>query len=287
MGPLGHRCSALAVAIGLTLGAGCGAPAREGPAVPEKAPQAAPARGGHTIEEAVQLCLVDGDTPRTDYPFIANYRCSDGSMPLGGDPRRGARARLRNVGPGPDQHVVDLYEIPCPSGPVRVFVDGYHCGPGVDVEVDPNHLTKAQLARFARGIRALHDDPSSERARSIRREFVAWMMQTPQLTIVLCGGVTSLLPEGEPRYGGELAVSLGAAVIEDGGDPADPVKTNVAALEGLLRYYAAVVREEGPKARTPKLDALAAMSRGGMLRDRVATVVKGCDTRQMGVRPAR
>src|SRR6188472_3924704 len=95
----------LAVAISLALGAGCGAPARDarpGSGQPQQTPDAAPTRGGQTIEDAVKLCLVDSATPRTDYPFIANYRCSDGSRPLGGDPMRGAAARLRNVGPGPD-----------------------------------------------------------------------------------------------------------------------------------------------------------------------------------------
>jgi len=277
----------LALATSLTLAAGCGAPAREARPGPGQTHETAPTGGGQTIEEAVKLCLVDSDTPRTDYPFIANYRCSDGSKPLGGDPMRGAAARLRNVGPGPDNHIVDLYEIPCASGRVRVFVDAYHCGPGVDLEVDPNRLTKAQLAKFAKGIRSLHDDPSSDRAKSIRRDFVVWMTETPQLTVVLCGNVASLLPEGDPHpYAGELAISLGAAVIEDGRDPADPIGTHVAALEGLLRYYAAVVREEGRKARNPKLDTLVEMARDKSFRDRIAALVKGCDTRRMGVRAA-
>src|SRR5262245_39105923 len=151
-----HLASLVAVAIGFTLSAGCGAPAREGPSGPGKAQQAEPTRGGHTVDDAVQLCLMDSDTPRTDYPFIANYRCSDGSMPLGGDPMRGAAARLRNIGPGPDKHIIDLCEIPCPSGPVHIYVDGYHCGPGVNLEVDPNRLTLAQLKKIAQGMRAIH-----------------------------------------------------------------------------------------------------------------------------------
>src|SRR5689334_428254 len=119
-----HRGSMLVVAIGLALASGCGgAPARETArevqqTPQEKTPQEKPKQaeppgggqtsGGQTIEDAVKLCLGDDNVPRTDYPFIANYRCSDGSVPLGGSPARGARARVGNVGAGPDKHIIDL-----------------------------------------------------------------------------------------------------------------------------------------------------------------------------------
>lgn len=68
-----------------------------------------------------------GRGPRTDYSFVANWQCSDGRRPLNGVEMDGARARLGSVGAGPDGHVVDLYQIPCSSGPVRIYVDAYHC----------------------------------------------------------------------------------------------------------------------------------------------------------------
>lgn len=74
------------------------------------------------------------------YLYVAGqFQCPGGGNPLGGDPRAGARARLGNVGPhahGPerdpmmDAHIVDLYEVPCPSGAVQVYVCLYHCPPG-------------------------------------------------------------------------------------------------------------------------------------------------------------
>src|SRR5262245_39763609 len=42
---------------------------------------------------------------RSDYQFVADTRCRDGSRPLGGDRHAGGGARLGNVGQGPDGHI--------------------------------------------------------------------------------------------------------------------------------------------------------------------------------------
>lgn len=238
---------------------------------------------GSSIADALQLCHANGGPQRTDYSYIASYRCPEGTTPLGGDPRAGAAARLGNVGAGPDGHVVDLYEIPCAT-PVRLYVDAYHCGPGLDVEIDVNRLTRPQLQSMASGIRSLHGDPSSPRALELRRDLLMWVMETQQLTIVLCDGLAPLLPQGDPHpYMGELALSLAAAVIEDGRDPADPVRTVTAALQGLLVYYQAIVAQEGPSARNPQLDGMLAMQQQGTLPQRVQAAIAGCDMGRLGV----
>lgn len=81
------------------------------------------ARDGRTPETAWHACF---DT-RSDYRRVAEYRCADGSMPLGGDVRAGGAARRGNIGAGPDGHILDLYDVPCPEGAVPIHVDGYHC----------------------------------------------------------------------------------------------------------------------------------------------------------------
>lgn len=80
--------------------------------------------------------------PEESYLYVArDFVCPGGGNPLGGDPSAGAAARDGNVGPhhytGPrsgdpmlDAHIVDLYTVPCPSGPVQVYVCMYHCAPG-------------------------------------------------------------------------------------------------------------------------------------------------------------
>lgn len=90
---------------------------------------------GSDREHPVEVCGA-----MESYQYVARrFQCPGGGNPLGGDPEAGARARIGNVGPhahGPerdpmlDAHIVDLYEIPCPSGAVQVHVCLYHCPQG-------------------------------------------------------------------------------------------------------------------------------------------------------------
>lgn len=247
--------------------------------------QQAPVGSGRSISDAVRLCHDNGGPGRNDYSYIASYRCSDGSMPLDGDAVRGARARLGSIGAGPDGHIVDLYEIPCATGPVRVHVDAYHCGASVDTTLDTGRFTRSQLANLAQSIRALHGDPSSADAMEMRRELLMWLMETQQVTVVVCGGLSPLLPMNDAQhpYLPELMLSMAAAVIEDGRDPADPVGVHVASIQGLLVYYQAVLAAEGPGARDPQLDALLAMAQDGTLPSAMARATAGCDLSGLGV----
>lgn len=72
------------------------------------------------------------------YRAVSEWRCPDGSMPLGGDPAAGQRARMGSSHshlPSPptdptNAHIVDIYKVPCPFGEVTVYVCLYHCPPG-------------------------------------------------------------------------------------------------------------------------------------------------------------
>jgi hypothetical protein len=201
---------------------------------------------------------------------------------------RGARARVGNVGAGPDGHILDLYEIPCARGSVQVYVDMYHCPAGVEAEPDMANLTRAQLAALAQGIRSIHGDPFSPRAFEMRRGLLQWILATQQVSVVLCTSLAPYLPASDTHaYAAELMLSMTAAVIEDGHDPVDPVATNVAAIHGLLVYYQAVLAAEGASAHDPQLDALLAAALNGSLPSLVASIVGGCDLAHMGVHFAR
>jgi hypothetical protein len=89
---------------------------------PKKAKPAAEGDAGADKENPVMRC-----GPGDSYKFVAGYECSDGTRPLGGDPRAGGAARRGNVGANSKGHVIDLYVIPCSSGPVEVYVDMYGC----------------------------------------------------------------------------------------------------------------------------------------------------------------
>lgn len=88
---------------------------------------------GSALENPIETCGA-----REGYELVANYRCDDGSTPLGGDPRAGARARQGSSGSHlphepldfANSHIVDIYEVPCPRGPVTLYVCLYHCPAG-------------------------------------------------------------------------------------------------------------------------------------------------------------
>jgi hypothetical protein len=92
------------------------------PDVPPPTPTSYP---GATQETALQVCGA-----AESYDSVAAFACADGSTPLGGERMRGAQARVGNVGAGPDGHILDLYEVPCPEGGRQMYVDMYHCPGG-------------------------------------------------------------------------------------------------------------------------------------------------------------
>ncbi|MEZ4373814.1 MAG: hypothetical protein R3B07_23535 [Polyangiaceae bacterium] len=274
-------------------------PACGGSKPPANAPQAAAAeaqpgvphgpQGKGTQDDPVRLCHMNGGPNRSDYPYIANYRCSDGSMPLGGDSDAGAEARVGNVGEGPDGHIVDLYRIPCPGAPVEVYVDAYHCGPHVnaEAELDIDHLSRDDQAAFASTIRITHEDPSSLKAMQRRAAFTDILLKSNQIHLELCDRVAVLLPQTkDPNYLGEFFLAMGASLMEDGSQHPDPVSINVNALAGVLVYYLAVIRERGEGARDPQMDALLdkAKDKTGFTAY-VRTTLGDCGSEHLGVDP--
>lgn len=78
---------------------------------------------GFDAEHPVMRC-----GPRDSYFYVASqYQCPDGSNPLNGDLALGQRSRQGNVGANSTGHIIDLYVVPCASGPQQVYVDMYGC----------------------------------------------------------------------------------------------------------------------------------------------------------------
>lgn len=290
----------IGVMVFMFLAMGCGGRARPrprvtgsvtGPSGPSTGGTRAPApgepggalMGTGTAADPFLLCHMNGAAGRTDYAFVGSWHCADGSVPLGGSPDAGAASRVGNVGPGPDGHIVDLYRVPCSTGPVDLYVDGYHCGAGVDTEIDMNNLSRAQLARLAATIRALHRNPSDLGA---RRELMIWTLATPQVHLVICDGPATLLVRDEAHpYLPELMLGLAASVIEDGRARVDPVRAYAQALRGVALYYEALVSIDR-SAADPIMERLRSLAASGALEAEVAGRVGGCDTSRMGVDPS-
>ena len=61
------------------------------------------------------------DMPPGQRAYLDRLRCADGNAP--------AYQRVGNIGPGPDGHIVDLYDVTCDgSEPARtgIHIDMYH-----------------------------------------------------------------------------------------------------------------------------------------------------------------
>lgn len=83
----------------------------------------------------------------SSYDYIASdVVCGDGKSPFAGDLRAAMHARVGNVGPNEQMHVIDLYEVPCPEGPKQVFVDMYDCE-----NAQPTR-SEMELARLGDGV---------------------------------------------------------------------------------------------------------------------------------------
>lgn len=85
-------------------------------------PGTAPSGSGTSREDPVAVC-----GPVESYRYVSEYRCPDGSQPLGEDAAAGQRSRVGNVGANATGHVIDRYRVPCPREPVDVYIDMYAC----------------------------------------------------------------------------------------------------------------------------------------------------------------
>src|SRR5687768_7556147 len=68
--------------------------------------------------------------PRDSYDYLASqFRCpGPGKNPFRGNWREAANHRVGSTALDQDEgHMLDVYEVPCNTGPVRVYVDMYSC----------------------------------------------------------------------------------------------------------------------------------------------------------------
>jgi hypothetical protein len=106
------------LALGLVL-AGCGG---SGKGADEPGSEPAATSGG-SLEQPIATC-----GPMDSYEFVANrFQCPNGPNPFRGDPKRAAESRRGSSTSPKTGHPIDVYEVPCASGNVEVYVDLYSC----------------------------------------------------------------------------------------------------------------------------------------------------------------
>ncbi len=236
---------------------------------PKAEPKAAAGTAGATKATALKLC----HATNTDYQTIADYRCPDGSVPLGGDARAGGGARRGSVGPGPDGHIVDLYEVPCSGGAVRIYVDAYHCPPGVKAEIpDLKALTKEQLERFRASMRATEVMGFDLKTLKLRKMLVTMIISDEWMKVRLCTPFLQPVHDDKgyklfPHLMAQVIISSAAATIEHGKKPNARFLVAAAAAEGIMRFYQTMLKHKGEPARHAHLDKLLSLHKAGKLRD--------------------
>lgn len=99
---------------------GGGSPEAKTAAVAAKKERSA---AGSTLHNPVVRC-----GPEESYRYVANeFRCPDGENPFEGDVEAARKAQRGSNENPRNGHVVDIYRVPCGSGPVHLFVDLYGC----------------------------------------------------------------------------------------------------------------------------------------------------------------
>jgi hypothetical protein len=75
-----------------------------------------------TKEEPIEVCKIPAQME-----WLLSLTCDDGSRPFRSFDHAHA-ARVGNVGPGGKcGSIIDLYEVPCPEGTYKIFIDAYVC----------------------------------------------------------------------------------------------------------------------------------------------------------------
>lgn len=170
---------------------------------------------------------------RDSYRYVAGeFRCPEGGNPLEGDLSAAARVRAGSIGPRPDGHMIDIYEVPCPSGKVDVFIDMYGC---------PE--MQKQLARdlVAQDPLELDVHFGAGRYDEVRARCEALGEDSASLTVYHCGVFTPalLLRAGEP----ERAVASAARTCQGyppvSGRSGIRVDLLVAMVDAIARMWAA------------------------------------------------
>ena len=191
---------------------------------------------------------------------------------------QGGGARVGNIGKGPDGHVLDKYQVPCPEGSLILFVDGYHC-PGADRYPANRALSEAERADMLARIRAARVNPTSNDSMATIFDVVQWAQATSEIHLAMCmSDVAMLKPEGYENWRFMLAYyTLGLtehALVNPNETYAENQAGGIASAIDAYRVMVATI----PSLSHPQLDRLAGRSPEA-LRDEAKKAAAGCTTR--------
>ena len=126
---------------------------------------------------------------------------------------------------------------------------------------------------------SLENDPLGKKAKDYRKELFMWLVQVPDIEVIIC---TEML--GDPKklkgdYSSELSTqqmfSQAKFIIEHPEQAKDQQQVYLAGIEGVLRAYNAI-KGAKPKVKSEALEDLLAKQQAGQLGEHVKNSMGKC-----------
>ena len=144
---------------------------------------------------------------------------------------------------------------------------------------DRGPSTKAEREKAVRIAHQIEAAPLDKGLRSDREWALKWLIEVPDVHVVLCPHVLGDFLNTKYKYSSEIMVQLtlssAAFVIEHPDQAGDPAAQYLGGVEGVLKAYQAILKEK-PKARSKVLDALLEKQSKGELKGFVEAASKRC-----------
>jgi hypothetical protein len=137
--------------------------------------------------------------------------------------------------------------------------------------------TPEERATAVKAAKLLESEPFHKDAKKVRQWFTGWVIEVPDITVELCGGYLEPLSKKQKNYSaeilGQMMFASAAFIIEYPEQAKDRVAVNQAGVEGALRTYEAILKEQ-PKAKWEFLDSLITRRDKGELRAYVEEIAR-------------
>jgi hypothetical protein len=127
----------------------------------------------------------------------------------------------------------------------------------------------------AKTVRALETAPLDKETIKMRGKALEWIIETPDVTIGLCGGTVALFTDKKYKYNDDLFavynIGMAAFKLENPGKASDEKAAQFAGVETVLKTYEAILKDK-PKTKSETLDNLLAKRNSGELAALIGSV---------------
>jgi hypothetical protein len=128
-------------------------------------------------------------------------------------------------------------------------------------------------------IDTLEKHPNDPDARAARGKVMTWLTDAPDVTVTVCGDLLGDASKYTRDQSGDFLIQLAFSeakfILENPGKANDDQAVHLAGVEGMLRTYAAMKRDD-PKLKITPLETLSSMQTEQTLTEHVAKAIKKC-----------